>query len=100
MAPGAPHSADELWEQLGREGFTYHQEWPTFESALAVEDNVTIAVQVNGKLRDTLFMRKGVSQEEAIDAAMASPKVQVHLEGKEIKKVIFVPDKLVNIVAV
>jgi leucyl-tRNA synthetase len=99
LAPAAPHSADELWSSLGNEGFTYHLDWPVAKAALAVEDSITIAVQVNGKLRDTLQMPSDVSQEQAIEAARASSKVQAQLEGKSIRKEIYVPGKLVNIVA-
>jgi len=99
LAPGAPHSADELWEQIGNKGFTYHQPWPSFDPKLTSEEVVTIAVQVNGKLRDTLRMPAGVPEKEAVDAAKASPKVQAHLEGKPIRKIIYIPDKLVSIVA-
>ena len=99
LAPGAPHSADELWEQIGNQGFTYHQAWPSFQEKLAVEETATIAVQVNGKLRDALRMPVGTPEREAVDAAKASPKVQSHLAGKTIRKIIYVPDKLVSIVA-
>jgi leucyl-tRNA synthetase len=98
LSPGAPHSADELWETLGRKGFTYHESWPTFDLKLAVEDMATIAIQVNGKLRDTIEMATSAGQEDIVAAAMASEKVQVHLEGKTILKVVFVPGRLVNFV--
>lgn len=99
LAPGAPHSADELWETLGQGGFTLNAEWPTFDAELAAEDVVTIAVQVNGKLRDTFSIAAGASSDTHEDAAKDLPKVQAHLEGKTIRKVIVVPGKLVNIVA-
>jgi leucyl-tRNA synthetase len=98
LAPGAPHSADELWEQIGGKGFTYEQTWPTFDPKLAVEDTVTFPVQVNGKLRDTVHMTTGADEATVVAAAKASTKVQAHLEGKTIRKVIFVPGKLVNFV--
>jgi leucyl-tRNA synthetase len=99
LAPAAPHSADELWEQIGGEGFTYHKEWPILDPALTAEDSVTIAVQVNGKLRETIVMPADVSEKDATDSAMASAKVQVHLEGMTVRKVIYIRGKLVNIVA-
>jgi leucyl-tRNA synthetase len=99
LAPGAPHSADELWEQIGGKGFTYEQPWPTFDPKLTVEDSTPITVQVNGKLRDVLQMPVGAPEADVVEAAQASPKVQAHLEGKTIRKIIFVPGKLVNIVA-
>ena len=73
--------------------------WPDFDPALLVDDEVTLAVQVNGKLRDTLAVRRGLSKEEAEALALASAKVQRQLAGAAPRKVIVVPDRLVNIVA-
>lgn len=98
LAPTAPHSADEIWTSLGREGFTYHAAWPTFDPELAKADLVTLAIQVNGKLRDTLEVPAESSQEELEAAARTSEKVQSWIEGKTIRKVIVVPGRLVNIV--
>lgn len=99
LAPGAPHTADELWEELGKAGFTYHQEWPRFDPALAVEDTAMYAIQVNGKLRDQVEAATDADEEAVLALAKASEKVQAHLAGKAIRKVVFVPGKLVNIVA-
>jgi leucyl-tRNA synthetase len=99
LAPAAPFSADELWESLGRDGFTYHQPWPEFVPELAAEDMWTVAVQVNGKLRDTVQIAAGSSDEELQEAGLASAKVQSHLAGKAVRKVIVIPGKLVNVVA-
>ena len=98
LAPAAPHSADELWASLGKEGFTYNATWPRFDPKLAVDSVDVIACQVNGKLRDTIEMPAGASNEELEASAKASPKVQAHLDGKTIRKVIAVPGKLVNFV--
>lgn len=98
IAPAAPHSADELWHQLGKTGFTVDAPWPTFDAMLAVDAFDVIAVQVNGKLRDTLEMPSGAANTELEAAARASDKVQAHLDGKSIRKVIVVPSKLVNFV--
>ena len=73
--------------------------WPSHDPALLVDDEVTIAVQVNGKLRDTLTAARGMSKEDAEALALASPKVQAQLAGNAPRKVIVVPDRLVNIVA-
>jgi leucyl-tRNA synthetase len=100
MSPGAPHSADEIWESLGREGTTYHAEWPVHSDELAAENEVTIAVQVNGKLRDTLTVAAGTGEDDLKQLAQASEKVQSFTSGKEVKKVIVVPGRLVNIVVV
>lgn len=99
LAPGAPHSADELWESLGKIGFTFKAEWPKFDESLATVDVATIAVQVNGKLRDTFELAVGASKEDHESTALALPKVRAHTDGKTVRKVIVIPGKLVNIVA-
>ncbi len=99
LAPSAPHSADELWSGLGEHGFTYGLDWPKADTELAAEDEVTIAVQVNGKLRDTLLMPASATTEDLEAAARASEKVASFTDGFTIRKVIVVPGKLVNIVA-
>ncbi len=99
LSPGAPHSADELWESIGASGFVFNAEWPVASADLVAEDEVTIAVQVNGKLRDTFTVSIGAKEEDVKALALASEKVQPHLEGKTIRKVIVIPAKLVNIVA-
>jgi leucyl-tRNA synthetase len=73
--------------------------WPTFNTAMLVDDQVTLAVQVNGKLRDTLTVARGLGREEAEALALASDKVRRQLDGSVPRKVIVVPDRLVNIVA-
>jgi leucyl-tRNA synthetase len=98
LAPFAPHSADELWEGMGREGFTYDQPFPKADPALAAEDTVTIAVQVNGKLRDTVELASGAGEDELRAAALESPRVREHIEGKEVRRVVVVPGRLVNVV--
>jgi leucyl-tRNA synthetase len=99
LSPAAPHSADELWESLGHAGFTYHADWPQSNPLLITQDTVTIAVQVNGKLRDTVEVTTGATNEEHEEVAKTSEKVQANLEGKTVRKVIVIPGKLVNIVA-
>ncbi|CAN5471118.1 leucine--tRNA ligase [soil metagenome] len=99
VAPMAPHLAEEVWAKLGQPGLIADADWPEVDPALLVTDEVTIAVQVNGKLRDTLTMAKGLPREEIEAAALASDKVLRVLEGKAPRKVIVVPDRLVNIVA-
>jgi leucyl-tRNA synthetase len=99
VAPMAPHVAEEAWHALDKDGLVADAEWPRADPALLVEDEVTIAVQVNGKLRDTLTAAKG-SPREALEAlALGSEKVAKALEGKAPRKVIVVPDRLVNLVA-
>ena len=98
VAPMMPHLAEEAWASIG-EGLIAEAAWPTFDPALLVEDEVTIAIQVLGKLRDTLTVAKGLPKDELEALALASDKVQRALEGKPVKKVIVVPDRLVNLVA-
>jgi leucyl-tRNA synthetase len=99
VAPMAPHVAEEAWQALGQEGLIADAAWPVADPALLVDDEVTIAVQVNGKLRDTLTAAKGTPREALEERALASDKVARVLEGRTPRKVIVVPDRLVNIVA-
>jgi leucyl-tRNA synthetase len=96
-APMVPHLAEEAWTKLGA-GLIADAPWPTVDPALLIEDEVTIAIQVKGKLRDTLTVTKGLNQDEMQALALASQKVQSAIDGAEIRKVIVVPDRLVNIV--
>jgi leucyl-tRNA synthetase len=98
VAPMMPHLAEEAWAALGREDLIADSEWPNADPALLVDDQVTIAVQVNGKLRDTLSAPKGASREALEQMALASEKVARVLEGKPPRKIIVVPDRLVNLV--
>jgi leucyl-tRNA synthetase len=98
VAPMMPHLAEEAWSTIG-EGLIAEAAWPAVDVALLVEDEVTVAVQVKGKLRDTLTVAKGTAREELEALALASDKVQRALDGAEVKKVIVVPDRLVNLVA-
>jgi leucyl-tRNA synthetase len=98
VAPMLPHLAEEAWEALGNVGLIAGQPWPAHNPALLIDDEVTIAVQVMGKLRDTLTVAKGASKESLEALALASEKVQRAMDGATPKKVIVVPDRLVNIV--
>ncbi len=99
VAPMMPHLAEQSWATLGESGLIADAAWPPVDPALLVEDEVTIAIQVLGKLRDTVTVPKGMAREELEALALASEKVQRALDGKAIKKVIVVPDRLVNLVA-
>ncbi|MBT2135428.1 leucine--tRNA ligase [Croceibacterium sp. LX-88] len=98
-SPMMPHLSEEAWHNAGFDGLVSEAEWPPVDPALLIEDEVTIAVQVKGKLRDTLTVAKGLPQVEVEALALASEKVQRALDGAEVRKVIVVPDRLVNIVA-
>jgi len=99
ISPMASHLAEEAWAALGNDGLVADSSWPEFDPALLVDDQVTLAVQINGKLRDTLTARRGLPNDEAEAMALASDKVQRQLAGATPRKVIVVPDRLVNIVA-
>ncbi len=98
VGPMMPHLAEEAYSLFG-DGLVADAAWPEVDPALLVDDEVTVAVQVKGKLRDTLIVPKGTAREELQRLALASDKVQRALEGAEVKKVIVVPDRLVNLVA-
>ncbi|WP_062348349.1 leucine--tRNA ligase [Novosphingobium sp. CCH12-A3] len=98
VAPMMPHLAEEAHARFGT-GLIADEAWPEVDPALLVDDEVTVAIQVKGKLRDTLTVAKGTPKEDLERLALASEKVQRALEGAEVKKVIVVPDRLVNLVA-
>ena len=98
IAPFAPHIADELWEIIGNTTFTFEEEWPTFEEELTKEHKMNLVVQINGKIRETIPAKIGLPKEEYEKLAFDSEKIKKSVEGKEIVKVIVVPNKLVNIV--
>ncbi len=97
IQPYAPHIAEELWELLGHERL-WEQPWPTVEEGLLTRETFELVVQVNGKVRDRAEVAAGMADEELVAAATALPKIQAQLEGRDIKKTIVVPDKLVNLV--
>jgi leucyl-tRNA synthetase len=98
IGPMMPHLAEELWHLLGHRTLLADERWPQADPALVVEDTVTVAVQVNGKLRATLELPRDASAAEAEAAALAHPQVQRALEGKRPRKVIVVPNRIVNVV--
>ncbi len=98
LAPFAPHMTAELWQQLGHDGPLDTTEWPTWDDALTQASVITVAVQVNGKLRATIELSADSTQDDATTAAMTNENVQRFLDGKQPKKVVYVPGRLVNIV--
>ena len=99
MAPMAPYFAEEQWHRLGYEDSIHFEPWPTFEEALAAEEEATMVVQVNGKVRDTIAVPASISEDEMKEVALGSDKVQAHLGGRPPVKVITKPPKLVSLVA-
>ena len=98
IAPFAPHIADELWLQLGHHLSIQKDSWPQWNDEFIATDSVTIAVQVNGKIRGTIAAPSGSNQEQASDIAKQDAKIAGHLNGKEVVKTIYVPNKLLNFV--
>jgi leucyl-tRNA synthetase len=97
VEPFAPHIANELWEQLGHDGLVQNASWPVWDASLIVEDVITIAVQVNGKLRGEIQVGKDTDPEEIKKLALAHENVARFIDG-EPKKVIYVPGRLVSVV--
>ncbi|HEX8944810.1 MAG TPA: class I tRNA ligase family protein, partial [Gemmatimonadaceae bacterium] len=97
ISPFAPHVAEELWERLGHSESVFDAGWPAFDAALAAEDLVTIAVQVNGKMRGTVAVPSGSVQDVVMDAATSDAAISKFLTGTP-KKIIFVPGRLLNLV--
>jgi leucyl-tRNA synthetase len=98
LGPFAPHMAEELWEALGFPPFVADTPWPSAEAALLAHDEVLLVVQVNGKVRGKLTVPAGLSENDAIVAARADEKVAAHLGERPIRKTVFVPDRLLNVV--
>ena len=98
IAPFAPHIADELWSQLGNEGLVQNAQWPAWDDALIVEDTITVAIQVQGKLRGEITIAKDADAESVKELAMQHENVARFIDGQTPKKVIYVPGRLVNIV--
>jgi leucyl-tRNA synthetase len=97
VAPYAPHIAEELWERLGNDRSVMDSGWPAFDAAMAREDFVQLAVQVNGKLRGTISVPREIDQEAAVAAAMGEPQIAKFVTGSP-RKVVFVPGRLLNLV--
>ncbi len=98
LSPFAPHTTDELWELMGEEGYLFDAEWPVHVEELTISDEIQIAVQVNGKVRATVEVDRGISKEDLEKLALEQENVVKHTEGKNIVKVIVIPSKIVNIV--
>jgi leucyl-tRNA synthetase len=97
IQPYAPHLAEELWERLGHERL-WETPWPEADAALLERETFELVVQVNGRVRDRMEVSADLPEAELVERAKASPRVQAHLDGTEIRQTIVVPGKLVNIV--
>ena len=98
LSPFVPHFCDELWEAMGETGFLFNAPWPEYDEKLTIADEITMAIQVNGKVRGSISVERTASKEDIEKMALAVENVQKHTEGKTVVKVIVVPGKIVNIV--
>ena len=98
LAPFVPHIADELWHLQGEKGSVHVSKWPSYDPKKLVNETVTIAIQVNGKVRTELVISKDMSEEEIKAEALKDHAIVPWIENKEVKRIIYVPGRLVNIV--
>jgi leucyl-tRNA synthetase len=98
LAPAAPHLAEELWNRTGRPYSIHNQPWPEYDEELAKEEEITLVIQVNGKLRDKVLVPASISDVEAKELALGRERVKVHINGKRLSRVIYIPKRVVNIV--
>ena len=98
LSPFAPHFAEELWERTGHEPSIFKQAWPEWDEAHTVSDTVTVAVQINGKMRGKIVVPMDSAEETVLDAALADEAVGRHLDGKEIRKKVYVRNRILNLV--
>ena len=99
LAPMAPHIAEELWERAGQQFSVHSQAWPKWDPELAADEVITLVVQVNGRVRDKIEAPADITEDAARELALGSDRVASHTEGKAIAKVIYVPGRLINVVA-
>jgi leucyl-tRNA synthetase len=98
LAPFAPHITEEVWEALGHDNSVHICQWPAWDEKLVSEEVITLAVQVNGKVRSEIFAPVDVTEEEAIKAAKEDKKITALLKDKAVKKAIYVPGRIINFV--
>jgi leucyl-tRNA synthetase len=98
LAPFAPHHAEEMWAAIGETYSVHEQAWPEWDETLIAAEEITLVVQVNGKLRDRIEVPADITEETAKELALSSAKVRTHVEGREIRKSVYVPGRLVNLV--
>ena len=98
VAPLAPHITEEMWERTGHSGSIHNETLPEWDEEQAAEDEITLVVQVNGRLRDRIQVPASIDEDAAKQSAIGSEKVKAHTDGKTTVKVIYVPGRLVNIV--
>ena len=98
LAPTAPHFTEELWQRTGHSYSIHNKSWPSWDEALAKDEEITLVVQINGKLRDRVTVPASITEDEARKLVLERPRVKAYTQGKEITKIIYVPGRLVNLV--
>ena len=98
LYPFAPHIGEELWKIIGKENMVHEEAWPTYDEELTKKDSMELVIQVNGKVRDKIEINANLSKDEIEKIALNSENVQKWINNKELRKVIFIPPKLINIV--
>jgi len=98
LAPFAPHITEEVWERLGHDSSVHISSWPVWDDKLVTEEIVTLAVQINGKVRSQIVVSTDITEKDAIQTALSDEKIVPHIEGKTVKKSIYVPGRLVSLV--
>ena len=98
LAPYAPHLAEELWERLGHDASVFAAPWPAYDEGLVHADRVELVIQVNGKVRGRLTVARGLAERDVVKLALADQAVKKFVDGQPVKKVIYVQDRLVNLV--
>jgi leucyl-tRNA synthetase len=98
LAPTAPHLAEELWTRTGHAYSIHQQSLPKWDVDLAAEEQITFVIQINGKVRDKLTVPASIGEAEARELALSQPRVKAFLKGKQLASVVYVPQKLVNLV--
>jgi leucyl-tRNA synthetase len=98
LHPIAPHTTDEWWERMGEKEFLIQTSWPEFDAELATAPRITLVVQVNGKVRGRLDLERGAPESEALALAQSDEKIRPWVDGKELERAVYVPDRLLNLV--
>ena len=97
-APFAPHFAEELWQRTGHQPSIFFQKWPKWDESYTIADTVTVAVQINGKLRGTIIVKAETPEDAVLEFATNDPTITKYLDGKEIRKRVYVKNRILNLV--
>jgi leucyl-tRNA synthetase len=98
LAPSAPHLAEELWSRMGHPYSVHNEAWPEYDEELAKEEEITLVIQVNGKLRDKVLVSASIDEAEAKELALGRERVKAYVGGKTLTRIVYAPKRVVNIV--